>query len=142
MLYQMQEGTFELKGKWHDRTIHMLIIEKLPVSNVNIVVTRDLMSNEELAARIEKLRVEMKEKFTLCKFLKDTAGKIDGRPSHFFEISWIDNGKPLHQIITFIHDRDMLLTLTATSPAGMDAVTRKYIVDAMTSFRFRDALTA
>jgi len=137
MRYQMQEGTIELSRHWQDSTVHMLSCEDFPVKNINIVITREpLPKGRDLDAHIEVITQTFQEKLSSYELKRHEKGVLDGRPSHFFEMGWVDQGKFITQLILYVEDNRQLLALTATALGGMDEETHGELLSILRSFKF------
>jgi len=138
MRYQMQEGTIELSNHhWQDRTAHILSCEEFPVKNVNIVVTREALPKErDFDSHIEVIAETFQKELQSYELKSREKGFLDGRPSYFFEMGWVDKGKFIAQLVLYVEDKGQLLSLTATALGGMDNVTRGELLAILRTFRF------
>jgi hypothetical protein len=137
MFYQMHEGYLTLEGPWQDQSVNMLAPQHLTGKGVNLVVARDTMSvGMKFGDYLDRHKETFAEKLTGFKLITDIAAIIDRRPAHFLEFIWDNEGNPLHQMVCVIHDKERVVSLTASAAGGMDEVTREGLLRAIKSFRF------
>jgi len=141
MRYHIQEGTIELSDHhWQDRTVHVLSCEEFPIRNVNIVITReDLPLKRQLDAHIDEIAKTFQEKLQSYELKRHEKGVLDGRPSHFFEMGWVEQGKFIAQLVLYVEDKGQLFSLTATALGGLDEETRSELLGILRSFKFSSA---
>lgn len=137
MIYQMNEGYLPLDGAWQDQTVNVLVPREAAVKGINLVCSRDLLPmgaafKDYLSAQRKNFEKEL-PKFRSIEDAEDT---LEERPAHFFEFTWNNQGKTLHQmmIVTCLEDR--VLSLTATVPGGMDDAMREKQRGILKRFRF------
>jgi hypothetical protein len=137
MFYQMHEGYLTLEGPWEDRSVNMLAPQHLTGKGVNLVVGRETMSlGMKFGDYLDRHKETFAEKLTGFKLITDIAAIIDRRPAHFIEFIWDNQGNPLQQMVCVIHDKERVVSLTATATGGMDEVTREELLKAIKSFKF------
>lgn len=136
MIYQMQEGYLTLgEGAWQDRTVHMLAANHLPVKGTNLIITREALPlGVGFANYLGNQKDELAKALTSFKLLADNADSINDLPAHYLEFSWDNQGTAMHQMIFIIHEKENVLSLTATVPGAIDETSRATLLAAMKSF--------
>jgi hypothetical protein len=138
MLYRMQEGALALEGDWQDQSIQVLVPLGVAGRGVNLVVSRDMLPlgmslGDYMAQQRQNFQRQLKE----LQVSTDSGGSLDGRPAHYMEISWVAEGRPLHQLIaTVLGEKAALLTFTASMPDAVDAEVRRMLMATIGGFRF------
>ena len=137
MLYRLQEGALELEGDWQDQSIQVLAPLEA-ARGVNLVAARDILPmGMTLNDYIAQQRTSFHRQMQGLKISMDQAGALDGRDAHFMEIAWSSEGRQLHQLVaTVLHEKNALLTFTASMPDAVDAETRRGLMRAISSFKF------
>lgn len=137
MIYQMQEGYLTLEGEWQDQSMNVLVPEDMATKGVNLVVARDTMPmGVAFADYINQQKQVFVEELPGYTLLADTQGEIDGHVAHFFEHTWENEGKPVHQVMAVMFQENHVLNLTGTIPGGIDHDTAEKLLFIMNGFRF------
>jgi len=137
MKYSIQEGELTCDGEWSDQSVQILVPDRTPVEGSNLVIMRNRLAVEEsFEGYIAKQRSVIL-KMKASKILSDTFRKIDGHDGHFFELTWVNEGKVLRQTMTTLrYDGDRILTFTSTIPGPADEKTKSRMLDAISTFKF------
>ena len=137
MKFSIQEGELTCDGKWSDQSVHVLIPDRTPIQGSNLVIMRNRLAAEEsfegYVAKQRSIILKMKA----SRILNESPCEIDGRKGHFFELTWVNEGQPLHQTMTMLlHDGDRILTFSSTIPGSADEKTRSRMLHAISTFKF------
>jgi len=137
MKYCLQEGELTCDSEWSDQSMQILVPDRTPIEGSNLVIMRSrLAAGESFESYIAKQRSSIL-KMKASKILSESSDKIDGREGHFFDLTWVNEGKVLHQTMTaLLHDGDRILTFTSTIPGSADEKTKRRILDAVSTFKF------
>jgi hypothetical protein len=140
MVYQMQEGHIRLDGPWQDQSVNVLVPQHLGAEGVNLVVARDaLPSGMEFAEYLDRQKQTFSKELPRYNLHIDAAVTVDRRPAQFLEFTWENQGNAVHQMMGVVHDKGLVLTLTATVRGNMDETVREALLGAIRSFRFGPA---
>ena len=133
----MQEGSLTLEGAWQDQSVNVVVPQQVGNKGVNLVVARDVlpmgMTFDDYLSQQKKTFEKELPQFKLA---DDTSIIIDQRPAHFFEFSWDNRGKTIRQMMTVIHDKNFILSLTSTSPGPVEEATWELLQSVMKTFKF------
>ena len=116
-MYQMQEGTLSLPADWHDKTMNVFVSAATGTEGVSFVITREALPwgmrfDEYTANEIQKLGKQAAG----YEAIDSTDVKVSGRAANTHEFRWLNNGKPIHQLLTMVEYGRRVLMLTFTSP--------------------------
>lgn len=138
MVYRIAEGSLSLASEWQDQSINVLLPKNSAVQGANLVIARDRLP---LGQTFQDYVIQQRQTFAAqlvgFEIIADTAGSVDGREAHFLEISWRNDGNPVHQIMAMVlHDANAVLNFTGSIPGGKDDETRGALIAAINSFTF------
>src|SRR5690242_16562947 len=114
MLYQMNEGYLPLEGVWQDQTVNVLVPRESATKGINLVCSRDsLPMGTSFDAYLETQRKNFTKELPKFSPLMDGPEVLDGKPAHFFEFTWDNQGRALHQMMIVTCQEDRIFSLTA-----------------------------
>lgn len=137
MRYQIQEGSFPLEGQWQDSSANILMAEGLPIEGVNLVIMRHRLGEDQDFDAFVATQRSYLTGLNAREILIDRPGTIDTRRAHFFEVTWADGDKTLHQMVLLVlHDGNRILNMSSTIPGGPKEAIRTSLLDSMARFTF------
>jgi hypothetical protein len=119
-MYQMHEGTLSLPAEWHDKTMNVFVSASTGTEGVSFVITREALPwgmrfDEYTTNEIQKLGKQAAG----YESIDSIDVKVSGRAAHTHEFRWLNNGKPIHQLLTMVEYGRRVLMLTFTSPGAI-----------------------
>ena len=137
MIFQMQEGYLTLAtGDWQDRSVNMLAANHLPVKGTNLVVTREaLPEGVSFTDYLANQKSVLAKELPGFKLLTDSSDDMNGRPVHYLEVAWDNQGVTMQQMILVIDNNRSILNFTATMPGEVDEQSCTELLAVMRSFR-------
>ena len=138
-MYQLQEGTLSLPPEWHDKTMNVFVSAATGTEGVSFVITREdlpwgMQFHEYTANEVRKLA-------------KQVAGyeaeasletEVSGRAAFTHEFRWLNNGKPIHQLMTMVEYGTRALMLTFTAPGSISETQRTQVQKLIASFSLNE----
>ncbi|CAE6734696.1 MULTISPECIES: DUF1795 domain-containing protein [Paraburkholderia] len=130
-MYQIQEGSLSLPADWHDKTMNVFVSAATGTEGVSFVVTRESLPwgmkfHEYTANEIQKLSKQVAG----YELVAGAESEVSGRAAYTHEFRWLNNGKPIQQLLTMVEYGKRVLMLTFTAP-GTISETQKTQVHAM-----------
>ena len=127
-MYQLQEGTLALPPEWHDKTMNVFVSSATGTEGVSFVITREdlpwgMQFQEYTANEVRKVAKQVPG----YEAEGSEDGQASGRAAHTHEFRWLNNGKPIHQLMTMVEYGRRVLILTFTAPGSISATQREQL---------------
>ncbi|WP_174280186.1 DcrB-related protein [Sphingomonas bacterium] len=138
MQYRINEGALTLADPWQDQSINVLLPGRASTPGVNMVIARDTLPlGMAFADYVAQQRQTFQAQLPDLAIAADTTGEIDGHPAQFLDLSWRNDGKPVHQLMAMVvHEGDKVLNFTCSLPERDADGIRQEMIDALMSFKF------
>ena len=135
-MYQLQEGTLSLPEEWTDKTMNVFVSAAAGTQGVSLVVTREHMPwgmkfHEYTASEVQKLSKQVAD----YEFVAQAETEVSGRAAHTHEYRWMNNGAPIHQLLTMVEYGKRALMVTFTVPGTMSDTQRAQVQEIIRSFK-------
>jgi len=133
-MYQMQEGSLSLPSDWYDKTMNVFVSAATGTEGVSFVVTREnlpwgMKFHEYTANEVLKL-VKQVAGYEL---VAETESEVSGRVAYTHEFRWLNNGKPIQQLLTMVEYGKRVLMLTFTAPGTISETQKSQVQDLIQS---------
>jgi hypothetical protein len=133
-MYQMQEGSLSLPTDWHDKTMNVFVSAATGTEGVRFVVTRESLPwgmkfHEYTANEVLKLAKQVAG----YELVEGTDAQVSGRVAYTHEFRWLNNGKPIQQLLTMVEYGKRVLMLTFTAPGTISETQKSQVQDMIQS---------
>ncbi|KLU25933.1 hypothetical protein EOS_12320 [Caballeronia mineralivorans PML1(12)] len=127
-MYQMQEGSLSLPTDWHDKTMNVFVSAATGTEGVSFVVTREnlpwgMKFNEYTANEVLKLAKQVAG----YELVEGADTQVSGRVAYTHEFRWLNNGKPIQQLLTMVEYGKRVLMLTFTAPGTISETQKSQV---------------
>lgn len=138
-MYQMQEGSLSLPTDWHDKSMNVFVSVATGTEGVSFVVTRESLPwgmkfHEYTANEVQKLAKQVASYEPIAG--ADT--EVSGRAAYTHEFRWLNNGKPIQQLLTMVEYGKRVLMLTFTAPGTISETQKAQVQEIIQSLTLHE----
>lgn len=138
-MYQMQEGSLSLPTDWHDKSMNVFVSVATGTEGVSFVVTRESLPwgmtfHEYTANEVQKLAKQVAS----YELVAGTDTEVSGRAAYTHEFRWLNNGKPIQQLLTMVEHGKRVLMLTFTAPGTISETQKAQVQEIIQSLTLHE----
>jgi hypothetical protein len=138
-MYQMQEGSLSLPTDWHDKSMNVFVSVATGTEGVSFVVTRESLPwgmkfHEYTANEVQKLAKQVAS----YELIADADTEVSGRAAYTHEFRWLNNGKPIQQLLTMVEHGKRVLMLTFTAPGTISETQKAQVQEIIQSLTLHE----
>jgi hypothetical protein len=133
-MYQMQEGSLSLPTDWHDKSMNVFVSVATGTEGVSFVVTRESLPwgmkfHEYTANEVQKLAKQVAS----YELIAGADTEVSGRTAYTHEFRWLNNDKPIQQLLTMVEYGKRVLMLTFTAPGTISETQKAQVQEIIQS---------
>jgi hypothetical protein len=138
-MYQMQEGSLSLPTDWHDKSMNVFVSVATGTEGVSFVVTRESLPwgmkfHEYTANEVQKLAKQVAS----YELIAGADTEVSGRAAYTHEFRWLNNGKPIQQLLTMVEHGKRVLMLTFTAPGTISETQKAQVQEIIQSLTLHE----
>jgi hypothetical protein len=138
-MYQMQEGSLSLPTDWHDKSMNVFVSVATGTEGVSFVVTREnlpwgMKFHEYTANEVQKLAKQVAG----YELVAGQDAEVSGRAAYTHEFRWLNNGKPIQQLLTMVEYGKRVLMLTFTAPGTISETQKTQVQEIIQSLALHE----
>jgi hypothetical protein len=138
-MYQLQEGTLMLPAEWHDKTMNVFVSAATGTEGVSFVVTReDLPWGMKFHEYTENEVRKLAKQVAGYEAVASEDAQVSARTAYTHEFRWLNNGKPIHQLLTMVEYGRRVLMLTFTAPGAISDTQKAQVQQLIQSFSLNE----
>jgi hypothetical protein len=138
-LYNVDEGVFELPGKWSDQSITVLGHPAPDGSNFGIVITRfQLLDGQSVEAFAEKHLADHAQTLRGFELIGRRASIVGNLPAVEAKIRWVDGAHAMFHHLAFVAYYGRVVVFTASSYAKNAEDCEKLLGKVLSTAKFRE----
>jgi hypothetical protein len=138
-MYQMQEGSLSLPTDWHDKSMNVFVSVATGTEGVSFVVTREnlpwgMKFHEYTVNEVQKLAKQVAG----YELVAGLDAQVSGRAAYTHEFRWLNNGKPIQQLLTMVEYGKRVLMLTFTAPGTISETQKTQVQEIIQSLALHE----